>query len=90
MRYVAPIIITLGYSPDGDLLWTQIYVGPDYESQSDYPHEIAVDEAANVFVAAHSWGDNSNDFTTIRYSQEVLFGDGFETGDTSDWSATVP
>jgi uncharacterized delta-60 repeat protein len=61
-------IITLGYSPDGDLLWTQIYVGPDYPAQSDYPHEIAVDEAANVFVAAHSWGDDSNDFTTIRYS----------------------
>jgi uncharacterized delta-60 repeat protein len=61
-------IITLGYSPDGDLLWTQIYAGEDYESQSDYPHAIAVDEAANVFVAAHSWGDDSNDYTTIRYS----------------------
>jgi len=62
-------IITLGYSPDGDLLWTQIYAGPDYDSQSDTPQEIAVDEDLNVFVAAHSWGDDSNDFTTIKYSQ---------------------
>jgi uncharacterized delta-60 repeat protein len=61
-------IITLGYSPDGDLLWTQIYIGQDYESQSDYPHAIEVDEAANVFVAANSWGENGNDFTTLRYS----------------------
>ena len=64
-------IITLGYSPDGELLWTQIYAGPDYESQSDYPQEIAVDEDLNVFVAAHSWGDDSNDFTTIKYAPEV-------------------
>ena len=64
-------IITLGYSPDGDVLWTQIYIGPDYEGQSDYPHEIAVDEATNVFVAAHSWGDNGNDFTTIMYMQGI-------------------
>ena len=65
-------IITLGYTPDGDLVGTQIYAGPDYPEQSDYPQAIAVDEAANVFVAAHSWGDNSNDFTTIMYSQGAL------------------
>jgi len=60
-------IITLGYSPEGDLLWTQVYVGPDYPEQSDYPQAIAVDDVGNVFVAAHSWGDDSDDFTTIRY-----------------------
>lgn len=76
-------IITLGYSPDGDLLWTEIYAGQDYPEQSDYPHEIAVDEATNVFVAAHSWGDNSNDFTTIMYMPDTI-GVGFtETHDVS-------
>ena len=27
-----------------------------------------MDESANVFVTANSWGDDSNDFTTLRYS----------------------
>jgi len=67
-------IITLGYSPEGDLLWTEIYIGPDYESQSDYPHEIAVDEDLNVFVAAHSWGNYGNDFTTIMYVPDTTVG----------------
>ena len=65
-------IITLGYSPDGDVLWTQIYMGPDYEEQSDYPHQIAVDETTNLFVAAHSWGDYGNDFTTIMYMHDTI------------------
>ena len=46
-------IITLGYTSDGDLLWTEIYAGPEPD-QSDYPQAIAVDEDANVFVAGHS------------------------------------
>ena len=60
-------IITLGYSPDGELLWNQIYASPVPE-HSDYPQAIAVDEAANVFVAAHSWTGNGDDYTTIRYT----------------------
>lgn len=61
-------IITLGYSPDGDLLWTQIYAGPE-PNQSDYPQAIAVDEASNVFVAATSWYPASSaDYITIMYS----------------------
>lgn len=61
-------IVTLGYSADGDLLWTQIYAGPEPD-QSDYPQAIAVDDAANVFVAAHSWDpETSDNFTTIRYT----------------------
>ncbi len=64
--------ITLGYSPDGDLLWTQIYANPQPDG-SDYPQAIAVDEDANVFVAAHSWSsETSNDYTTIMYRQGAL------------------
>ncbi|MBI9036956.1 MAG: SBBP repeat-containing protein [Bacteroidales bacterium] len=64
-------MITLGYSPDGELLWTQIYAGPEPD-QSDYPQAIAVDENANVFVTGHSWDPStSNNFTTIRYSKEA-------------------
>ena len=65
-------IITLGYSPDGDLLWSQIYANAQPDG-SDYPQAIAVDEEANVFVAAHSWTSaTSNDFTTIMYTPESL------------------
>jgi len=64
-------IITLGYTPDGDLLWTQIYAGPEPD-QSDYPQVIAVDEDANVFVTGHSWDpETSDNFTTIMYTQEI-------------------
>ncbi|NNF42808.1 MAG: PQQ-binding-like beta-propeller repeat protein [Phycisphaerales bacterium] len=65
-------IITVGYSPDGDLLWTQVYANPE-PAGSDYPQAIAVDDAENVFVAAHSWSfETSNDFTTIRYGQACV------------------
>ncbi len=64
-------IITMMYSPDGDLLWTQIYAGSEPD-QSDYPKAIAVDENANVFVTGQSWNPGtSSDFITIRYSQEI-------------------
>ena len=65
-------IVTLGYSPDGDLLWTEIYANPE-PAGTDVPHAIAVDGSGNVFVAAHSWESaTSNDFTTIRYTQKSL------------------
>jgi hypothetical protein len=61
-------MITLSYTPDGELFWTEIYAGPE-EDQSDYPTAIAVDEDANVFVTGSSWDPaTSNNFTTIRYS----------------------
>ncbi len=64
-------MITLGYTADGDLLWTQIYAGPEPD-QSDYPRAIAVDENANVFVTGHSWDpETSCNYTTIRYTQII-------------------
>lgn len=63
-------MITLGYSADGDLLWTQIYANPQPDG-SDYPQVIALDEDLNVFVTGHSWSsDTSNDFTTIMYTDD--------------------
>jgi hypothetical protein len=61
--------------------------GEPLQSQTHDPHAIAVDEAANVFVAAHFWGDNSNDFTTIRYRQARV-GDIDDDGDVDadDWA----
>lgn len=68
-------IITLSYTPDGDLRWTEIYAGLEPD-QSDYPQVMALDEASNVFIAASSWDPaTSNDFTTIRYTQEFLGAD---------------
>ncbi len=60
--------VTLGYSPDGELLWTRIYANPE-PAGTDTPHSMEVDGAGNVFVAAWSWESaTGNDFTTIRYS----------------------
>jgi hypothetical protein len=64
-------MVTLSYSPDGDLTWTQIYADPN--GHSDRSAAIAVDEAFNVIVAGDAWVgfENYYDFTTIRYTIEV-------------------
>jgi len=82
-------IVTLGYSPDGDLLWTEIYAGPEIiGEQSDYPQAMVVDESGNVFVAAHSWAGAGDDYTTIRYRPLNSTGGGVRCGDVPDFGAT--
>jgi hypothetical protein len=60
-------MVTLCYTPEGDLTWTQIYA--DLNGRSDRSTRIAVDDAFNVFVAGDAWVgfENYFDFTTIRY-----------------------
>jgi hypothetical protein len=61
-------MVTLNYTPTGDLAWTRIYADPN--GRSDRASAVAVDDGSNVFVAGDSWAgfDNYYDFTTIRYS----------------------
>jgi hypothetical protein len=56
--------------------------------------DVAADPVGGFVVAWNSFGSNGNDssYSSIQarlYGVE-LFADGFETGDTSAWSATVP
>ena len=60
-------MVTLRYTPQGELAGTQIYADPN--GGSDRANSIAVDEAFNVFVVGDAWVGFKNyyDFTTIRY-----------------------
>lgn len=63
--------VTLAYSPDGDLLWSQSFADPN--DGVDTPHALAVDEASNVFVAGRAFKGTGagtfQDFNVIRYTQ---------------------
>jgi uncharacterized delta-60 repeat protein len=62
-------MITLCYTPAGDLAWTRVYADP--HGRSDRARAVVVDDAFNVFVAGDAWVgfENYYDFTTIRYGQ---------------------
>jgi hypothetical protein len=64
---------------------------------NEYSHgaALAIDSANDVLVAAMARNVNTEDrdYLTIKYpaaAPVTLFADGFESGDTSAWSATVP
>ncbi|MCI0366435.1 MAG: dockerin type I domain-containing protein [Phycisphaerales bacterium] len=59
-------MVTLSYTPAGDLAWIQLYADPN--GGPDRSTRIAVDGAFNVFVSGDAWvGFENYDFTTIRY-----------------------
>jgi hypothetical protein len=57
---------TLAYSGAGVALWTNRYDGPG--NYIDMATAIAVDGGGNVFVTGTSYGTNTYDFVTIKYS----------------------
>jgi uncharacterized delta-60 repeat protein len=60
--------LTVAWSSNGDLLWTQSYHGP-VEFTDAQPNAVAVDAAGNVFVAGVAVGINGDqDYVTIKYS----------------------
>jgi hypothetical protein len=61
--------VTLKYTPDGSLAWTQVFAGQ--AGFTDIPIRIAVDAAQKVFVAGDTHGgiENYFDYATIRYGQ---------------------
>jgi hypothetical protein len=72
---------TLRYNSDGSNPWTATYFAT---SQRGIGLALASDDS--VYVA----GDYM--LTVIKYDQTptLILSDGFESGDTSAWSATVP
>jgi MBG domain/Bacterial Ig domain/Calx-beta domain/Beta-propeller repeat len=48
-------IVTMKYSPDGELLWTRYYTGTQATSSQDTPSEMEVDAEGNVYVAGMTY-----------------------------------
>lgn len=60
--------VTIKYSPDGRILWTQTYNGPG--NGTDRPTAIALDSDGNVYVTGTSYGGSATkmDYATIKYN----------------------
>lgn len=74
-------VVTLRYNADGSNPWTATYY-----ATSQLGVGLALARSGEVYVA----GDFM--LTVIKYVQGglALFGDGFESGDTSGWAGAVP
>ena len=60
---------TIKYNPDGSEAWVSRYNGPG--NDSDWAHELAVDEAGSVYVTGNSEGSESgSDYATIKYNSD--------------------
>lgn len=59
--------VTAKYSPEGNLLWTQMYDSA-YHTW-DVPWGIALGPQNEVAVTGNSWNGRDYDFLTIKYSQ---------------------
>jgi hypothetical protein len=58
--------LTIKYSPNGDLVWTQTYNG--ISSQYDFANWVAVDDQENVYITGYSRGSSyQNDIATVKY-----------------------
>ncbi len=80
------------YDATGNPLGSQFQVNTYTTSFQSSP-AVAIDTSGNFVVAWQSFGSSGTD--TSSYSVQAqrydgLFRDGFETGDTSRWSAAVP
>jgi uncharacterized delta-60 repeat protein len=60
-------ILTIKYSPNGDLLWTRRYINTD--SIYALPEAMVVDDSGNCFVTGDcSVSGHSSDYITIKYN----------------------
>jgi hypothetical protein len=55
-------IVTLKYSPDGELLWTRYYTGTRAKSSQDTPSEMEVDSEGNVYIAGMTYRGTSSGY----------------------------
>lgn len=79
-------IITIKYSPEGEILWKQRYNGP--ANGPDKPYAIAVDKDCNVYVTGQSDGGDESfeDIVTIKYDANgnLCWAKRFD-GEARDW-----
>ncbi len=61
---------TIKYTSSGNQVWVERYNGS--ANNWDEPNSIALDNAGNVYVTGFSTTNTNYDFTTIKYSQEVI------------------
>ena len=62
-------IATIKYNQNGDSVWVKRFNGGGMGLPVDEPHDIAVDNLGNVYVAGFSIGqDMTSDFITIKYN----------------------
>jgi len=63
-------IITLKYSPEGEVLWRRMYDGPG--GDQDYAAKLVTNEVGDVLVTGRSFGNGTYyDYVTIKYSLDL-------------------
>ena len=82
------------YRSDGTLdssFWGGGFVVTDFgASGNDVPRAHWIEPDGKIVLAGVTESGADTDFALLRYLTPVLFADGFESGDTSMWSNTVP
>ncbi|MCZ6726478.1 MAG: sialidase family protein, partial [Acidobacteria bacterium] len=68
--------------------WDPLIGHPQQNKIGDYYHMVSYDDAAHLAYAATFNGEQ--DVYYLRITGNELFADGFESGNTSAWSQTVP
>jgi hypothetical protein len=68
--------------------WDPLIGHPNQNKIGDYYHMVSFDDAAHLAYAATFNGEE--DVYYLRISHGPVFADGFESGDTSAWSMTLP
>jgi hypothetical protein len=68
--------------------WDPLTGHPQQAKIGDYNHMVSFDDAAHLAYAATFNGEQ--DAYYLRIAADTLFADGFESGDTSAWTQSVP
>ncbi|MDH3402426.1 MAG: hypothetical protein OES32_09700 [Acidobacteriota bacterium] len=86
------------YSTDGGVTWKpNVALSPPFDPSVGYPqqnklgdyyHMVSYNDAAHLAWAATF--NNEQDVYYTRIGGSEIFADGFESGDTSAWSGTIP
>ncbi|MBL1216354.1 MAG: hypothetical protein D8M59_02545 [Planctomycetes bacterium] len=63
---------TIKYSPDGTLLWTQLYDGSGHSGDWSFSfRSTGIDAADNIYVAGYAWTDAGHyECVTIKYAAD--------------------
>jgi len=79
-------LVVLSLDPSGNTLWRYAHGGGTASRASD----VVVLPGGSIQVTGSAWGQGWDLLTVQLRDQTGLLIDGFESGDTSAWSATAP